>query len=319
MKLAARTMRRRGLSAAEIDHATRMAAYFASGADSAATDHVLRLTGHAPRSIEALLAEHASAFSPTTRLARALSRPHEGTSDMVTRIGHIALHVADLDAAVEFQQQVIGMVETERVAGASYLTCNERHHELILIEDRTNRGYEHLALEVPTQACSTARQRLTAAGGTLLGGVYDGEPGIDRALKVRSPGGHVYKLFCGMEATAPPPPGDRPVKFEHISCKVANHRAEERFLTDGLGFRFSDRMGFLASWWHCETTTTASPSPARTAPSSPTTPTNGATSPPSAASPTASRPRAGASASGAPAATAPATTTSSTSTTRTAR
>ena len=63
---------------------------------------------------------------------------------MVTRIGHIALHVADLDAAVDFQQQVIGMVETERTAGASYLTCNERHHELILIEDRANRGYEHL-------------------------------------------------------------------------------------------------------------------------------------------------------------------------------
>ena len=74
VKLAARTMRRRGLGAAEIDHATRMAAYFASGADGAATDHVLRLTGRAPRSIEAFLDEHASAFSPTTRLARALSR-----------------------------------------------------------------------------------------------------------------------------------------------------------------------------------------------------------------------------------------------------
>jgi NAD(P)H dehydrogenase (quinone) len=73
VKLAARTMRRRGLPVAEIDHATRMAAYFASGADSAATDHVLRLTGRAPRSIEAFLDEHASAFSPATRLARALS------------------------------------------------------------------------------------------------------------------------------------------------------------------------------------------------------------------------------------------------------
>jgi catechol 2,3-dioxygenase-like lactoylglutathione lyase family enzyme len=38
---------------------------------------------------------------------------------MVTRIGHIALRVRDLDAAVEFQQQVIGMVETDRLAGAS--------------------------------------------------------------------------------------------------------------------------------------------------------------------------------------------------------
>ena len=101
---------------------------------------------------------------------------------MITRIGHIALHVADLDAAVDFQQQVIGMVETERVAGASYLTCNERHHELILIEDRANRGYAHLALEVAdASVLDGAAKRLTAAGGTLLGGVYDGEPGIDRA------------------------------------------------------------------------------------------------------------------------------------------
>jgi len=145
---------------------------------------------------------------------------------MITRIGHIALHVADLDRAVEFQQQVVGMVETERLAGASYLTCNDRHHELILIEDRANRGYEHIALEVADAgALDGAARRLTAAGGTMLGRVYDGEPGIDRALKVRSPAGHVYKLFCGMERVDPPPAGDRPTHFEHVSCKVRDHGA----------------------------------------------------------------------------------------------
>jgi catechol 2,3-dioxygenase-like lactoylglutathione lyase family enzyme len=172
---------------------------------------------------------------------------------MITRIGHIALHVADLDAAVDFQPQVMGMVETERVAGAAYLTCNERHHELILIGGRADRGYEHMALEVAdASVLDGAARRLTAAGGTLLGGIHDGEPGVDRALKVRSPNGPVYKLFCGMDVIDPPPPGDRPVKLEHLSYKVTDHRAEERFLTDGLGFRLSDRMGFLASWWHCD-------------------------------------------------------------------
>ncbi|MBJ7520089.1 MAG: VOC family protein [Solirubrobacteraceae bacterium] len=172
---------------------------------------------------------------------------------MVTRVGHIALHVADLDRAVDFQEQVIGMVEIERTAGVSYLTCNDRHHELILIEDRANRGYEHLAMEVPdASVLEGAARRLQAAGGTMLGGIYDGEPGIDRALKVQSPNGHVYKLFCGMESVDGPLDGDRAVKFEHISTKVRNMRAEERFLREGLGFRFSDRMGFLASWWHCD-------------------------------------------------------------------
>ncbi len=172
---------------------------------------------------------------------------------MVTRIGHIALNVADLDAAVDFQQQVIGMVETHRAAGVSYMTCNERHHELILIEDPSNRGYDHLALQVKDAAAlERALTQIPAAGGALLGGIYDGEPGIDRALKVQSPGGHVYKLFCGMEEGAALPAGDRPTHFEHLSCKVLNLRAEERFLKEGFGFRFSDRMGFLASWWHCD-------------------------------------------------------------------
>lgn len=172
---------------------------------------------------------------------------------MVTRIGHIALNVVDLDAAVAFQQEVIGMVETHREAGASYLTCNERHHELILVRAPAARGYDHIGLEVAdAQALERALRTLPASGGTLLGGIYDGEPGIDRALKVRSPGGHVYKLFCGMAAVPAPDAGDRPTHFEHVSCKVRNIPAEERFLRDGLGFRFSDRMGFLAAWWHCD-------------------------------------------------------------------
>src|ERR687888_2082117 len=114
---------------------------------------------------------------------------------MVTRIGHIGLRVPDLDAAVAFQRDVIGMVETERVAGAAYLTCNGRHHELILIQDPVRRGYDHIGLELSdAQALELASRRVAAAGGRVLGKVYDGEPGIDRALRVVGPGGHVFKL-----------------------------------------------------------------------------------------------------------------------------
>ena len=163
------------------------------------------------------------------------------------------MRVPDLDAAVEFQRDILGMVETERAAGASYLTCNERHHELLLIEDSLRRGYDHIGLEVPdAQTLELAKRRVTDAGGGLLGDIYDGEPGIDRALRVQSPGGHVFKLFCGMETDHVLEPGDRPIKFEHASVKVRNPWAFERFLQDGLGFAFSDRMGPLASWWHCD-------------------------------------------------------------------
>ncbi len=55
-----------------------------------------------------------------------------------------------------------------------------------------------------------------------------------------------------METVASLQPGDRPEKFEHASVKVLKMRPLERFLQQGLGFRFSDRLGTTASWWHCE-------------------------------------------------------------------
>ena len=172
---------------------------------------------------------------------------------MITRMGHIAMRVPDLDAAVGFQQDVLGMIETERTARVSYLTCNERHHELMLIHDPVRRGYDHIALEAEDAAALAAVVRSAqAAGGHILGDVYDGEPGIDRAVRVLAPGGHVFKVFCGMETVAAARPGDRPEKFEHASVKVLNMKPLERFLEHGLGFRFSDRLGATASWWHCD-------------------------------------------------------------------
>ena len=84
---------------------------------------------------------------------------------MVTRMGHIALRVPDLDASVAFQQDVLGMVETERSAGVSYLTCNERHHELMLIQDPVRRGYDHIALEVADAAALAAAMRSAEVAG----------------------------------------------------------------------------------------------------------------------------------------------------------
>lgn len=55
--LAAKALRRRGASGFEIDHALRMAAYFASGADGAPSGDVERLTGRAPRSLSSFVSD----------------------------------------------------------------------------------------------------------------------------------------------------------------------------------------------------------------------------------------------------------------------
>jgi catechol-2,3-dioxygenase len=170
------------------------------------------------------------------------------------RIGHMALRVPDLDAAVRFHHEVLGLVETERQGGVSYLTCNDRHHELILIEQHSReRGYEHIGLQLSdAETLEKARSGIAAAGGELLGPTFESEPGIDRAALVRGPGGHVFKLFTGMERGRKLPEGDRVQKFEHVSIKARGLGGGERFIERGLGFRFSDRLGRTASWWHCD-------------------------------------------------------------------
>lgn len=170
------------------------------------------------------------------------------------RVAHVALRVDDLDSAVDFYAEVLGLSETERGGGRSYLTCNQRHHELVLVESGRH-GYEELALEYATEtALEATLTSAEAAGGERLGTVRD-EPGIGPAELVRAPGGHVFKLFTGMDSidgsTNPPDPV-RPSRFEHISLKLKRLVPMERFLTDGLGFEFSDRLGSMASWWHCE-------------------------------------------------------------------
>jgi len=173
---------------------------------------------------------------------------------MNMRIAHMALRVENLDQAVEWFAGVLHLVETLRDQGRSYMTCNDRHHELILIAS-SKPGYDHMALEVDdADAVGEVVQRCVRVGGKRLGSVT-GEPGIAGGELLEGPGGHVFKIFHGMEsvtAPAPDPTGIRPSRFEHISLKVHTLGPMEKFLTQGLGFEFSDRLGPMASWWHCE-------------------------------------------------------------------
>jgi len=78
-RVAAHALRRRGAGPWEVEHALRMAAFLAAGADGATTTGVTALTGRPPRSLREFVEEHAGAFGGVardrrpTRIARLLS------------------------------------------------------------------------------------------------------------------------------------------------------------------------------------------------------------------------------------------------------
>jgi catechol 2,3-dioxygenase-like lactoylglutathione lyase family enzyme len=151
---------------------------------------------------------------------------------------------------VGFARSILGLHESERIGSTSFLTCNDRHHELMLIEG-PEVGCDHLALEVADEReLERTAQRVHAQGLTVIS-EQPGEPGLAAAVRFIAPGGFVFELFCGM-AGAPPGPepggGVRPRKFEHITIKSSDKPAMEELLERVLGFRMSDRAGDRVSW-----------------------------------------------------------------------
>jgi len=169
---------------------------------------------------------------------------------MITRIGHVGLRVTDLDRSVAFAQTILGLREAQRDGRTSYLTCNERHHELVLIEDAAA-GCDHLGFEVADAAAlAAARERLAGEDVTLIDDAPP-EAGVEGALRFVGPGGFVFELFHGMalgEPVAYDTPGVRPRKFEHITIKASDKPAMEDFLIRVLGLRLSDRAGDAIAW-----------------------------------------------------------------------
>jgi catechol 2,3-dioxygenase-like lactoylglutathione lyase family enzyme len=174
---------------------------------------------------------------------------------VVSRLGHVKLRVPDVGASVEFLSATLGIREVERVDGCVYLTCNERHHELILAPGEKV-GYEHIALEVPSSAAlEETVAKAEAAGGTYVGAVE--EPGIAGGALIEGPAGHRFKLFHGMaldQDPAPPPgvAGVRAQRCDHISLDVRRLAPMARLLRDGFGFQFSDQIGNNGMWFRCE-------------------------------------------------------------------
>jgi catechol-2,3-dioxygenase len=171
----------------------------------------------------------------------------------VCRIGHVGLQVLDLDRAVAFAIDVLGLRETERDAGTVFLSCNERHHELMLNAGDTV-ALHHLAFEVAdATTLDVLRARLDEAGWRLLDEPV--EAGVADAVRCVGPAGVVFELFHDMATIARDSPDDatgvRPHRLEHATLTVSDLDAMERFFVEMLGFVRSDRVPGAISWLRC--------------------------------------------------------------------
>jgi catechol 2,3-dioxygenase-like lactoylglutathione lyase family enzyme len=159
----------------------------------------------------------------------------------VRRLGHATLTTPDLDRAVDYYTQVIGLTVVAREKQRAVLASRQ--------------GLEAIALEhgLPN---ALARLSFQVAPGSDLGGIAHElaqhgvkserrsgiSPGIAEAVVFADPKGTLIEIFSDYVFAAEDrtPAGIVPLKLGHVAYRVKDVQQVVAFYTDVLGFRVSD-------------------------------------------------------------------------------
>jgi catechol 2,3-dioxygenase len=128
------------------------------------------------------------------------TRPYAATG---VRIGHVHLKVADLERALAFWRDVIGLQEQQRMGNqAVFLSADGYHHHIALNTWESaggspppfgTTGLFHVALLYPDRASlARALKRLVETGYPLEGA---SDHGVSEALYLRDPDGNGVELY----------------------------------------------------------------------------------------------------------------------------
>jgi catechol 2,3-dioxygenase len=153
------------------------------------------------------------------------------------RIGHIGIVVRDLDRAVRFYTEVVGLRLTERfrypeeavghgvtVNAGAFVRCDASHHcisiftlrdELVPAETDAAPvlGLHHIAFEFATPDELLAKLRQVRAHGVEILQARQGGPGNQPRFYARDPDGHLVEFYWGIDLIGPDgrPPHHEPI------------------------------------------------------------------------------------------------------------
>ena len=141
---------------------------------------------------------------PASRLPTAASTAAAPTRRAISPradVGHVNLTVTDLDRAVAFYRDVIGLHVTQRDAQSAFLAAGEYHHHVALngwdpdaeMPPAHAAGLHHFALRLPDAASLAAVViRILQSGHKLLGAT---DHGVNLAVYLRDPDGNGLELM----------------------------------------------------------------------------------------------------------------------------
>jgi catechol 2,3-dioxygenase len=179
----------------------------------------------------------------------------------ITRLGHIGLLVADVDAYADFLEAALGARIVSREDAETLLTFNSRHHQ-IRLRRGSEPGCDGVGFDVQDpDALRALRKRVVEAGYDFLS-EEPATPAAHEGFSFQVPAGPVVELCVGIE-TAPSAVDradpyriahgaiPRIKKLGHVTIGSPDTAAVESAFVDVLGFRISDRFPGVLAWARC--------------------------------------------------------------------
>jgi catechol 2,3-dioxygenase len=175
---------------------------------------------------------------PASRLptaANAAAVPARRAISVRADVGHVNLTVTDLNRAVAFYRDVIGLHVTQRDAQSAFLAAGEYHHHVALnrwdpdakAPPAHAAGLHHFALRLPDAASLAAVViRIVQSGHKLLGAT---DHGVNLAVYLRDPDGNGLELMLDRPAADWPRKPDGTIAMTvapfDVQALLANGRA----------------------------------------------------------------------------------------------
>jgi catechol 2,3-dioxygenase-like lactoylglutathione lyase family enzyme len=160
---------------------------------------------------------------------------------VISAIGHVAIVVADLDAAIHNATTIMGLRVSDLRDDGVDLTHGAPHHTLQYIAGDSG-ALDHIGL---VAADAAALEEIHAAADAAGVRVLQDSPlddSISEGLVLEGPEGFVFEIYRGMPEDEPTyaPTGVQPNRFGHVTIALSDPAGMRAFLEEVLGFRVSD-------------------------------------------------------------------------------
>jgi len=192
----------------------------------------------------------------------------------VLRPGHMQIKVLDLDEAVDFYSNVLGLIQTGRDASRAYFKAwDERDHNSLILRDAGEAGMDFIGFKVADAATLAKLEADLKAYGVTTERIPAGEL-LETGERVRFeiPSGHLIELYAdktdvgnGQPYVNPAPwtdaaeRGIAPIRMDHALLYGPDIEKVQDLFVNVLGFYLvehivlEDGVTDLAIWLSCST------------------------------------------------------------------